>query len=97
MLISFLIGCAIGAIISSVIDIIIDVIDKKLSSFNAKKLAEDKTGKKFSKLIVEKIQENAEIGQNIDIKAFDENNEHVANITYRAAKGTTLFTGQIIN
>lgn len=96
MIISCLIGFVIGAAIGAVIDICIDVVYEWLSSQRAKELAAKETGKKISKLMVDGIKKNAEYGETIDVRAFDENLELVANITYNASKGSALYAGQII-
>lgn len=96
MLISFLIGFAIGALIGAVIDICIDVYNEWLSSQRAKELAAIETGKKISKLYVDNLKKNAEYGETIDIRAFDENNDLIANIKYNAYKGSALYIGQTI-
>lgn len=92
MIISFLIGFGIGMIIGAVIDIVIDVYNEYLSSVKAKELAAQKTNKKIAKIIVTSIRNNGEIGEVIDVKAFDEENNHVANVTYNAQKGSSLLT-----
>lgn len=96
MIVSFLVGFAIGAIIGAIIDICIDVYNEWLTKERAKELAKQETGKKITKLVVDKVKSNAEYGETIDVRAFDENNEHVANITYNATKGSALYSGQTI-
>ena len=96
MIVSFLIGFAIGAIIGAVIDICIEVYNEWLSTQRAKDLARQETGKKITKLVVDSLKNNVEYGETIDVRAFDENNEHIDNITYHAAKGSALYAGQTI-
>lgn len=96
MIISFLVGFAIGAVIGAIIDICIDVYNEWLSTKRAKELAEREIGQKLTKLVVTKISTNAEYGETIDARAFDENYEHVANITFNATKGSALYSGQTI-
>ena len=96
MVISVLIGFAIGAAIGAAINICIDVVNEWLSSQRAKELAAKETGKKVFKLMVDSIRKNTEYGETIDVRAFDENQELVANITYNASKGSTLYAGQTI-
>lgn len=96
MIISFLIGFAIGAVIGAVIDICIDVYNEWLSTQRAKELARQETGKKIAKLVVDRVKTNAEYGETIDVRAFDENYEHVANITFNASKGSALYANQTI-
>lgn len=96
MIISFLVGCAIGAIIGAIIDICIDVYNEWLSSQRAKELAARETGKKITKLVVDNVKKNAEYGETIDVRAFDENYDHVANITFNATQGSALYSGQTI-
>lgn len=96
MIISILIGFAIGAAIGAVIDICIDVLNEWLSTQRAKELAAKETGKKISKLMVDNIKKNAEYGETIDVRAFDENQELIANITYNASRGSSLYAGQTI-
>lgn len=96
MIISILIGFAIGAAIGAVIDICIDVLNEWLSSQRAKELAAKETGKKISKLMVDSIKKNAEYGETIDVRAFDENQELIANITYNTSIGSSLYAGQTI-
>ena len=96
MWISFLVGFAIGAVIGAVIDICIDVYNEWLSSQRAKELAARETGKIISKLCVDNLKKNAEYGETIDVRAFDENNDLIANITYNASKGSALYKGQTI-
>lgn len=79
-------------LIGAVIDIVIDVYNEYLTSFKAKTLATEKTNKKITKIIVSNIQKNGEIGEVIDVKAFDEDNNHVANVTFNAQQGSSLIT-----
>lgn len=90
MIISFLVGFGIGLIIGAVIDICIDVYNDYLTSTKAKELARQKTNKNITKLVVGSIRKDREIGEVIDVKAFDDENNHVANITYNAQKGSSL-------
>lgn len=90
MIISFLVGFGIGLIIGAVIDICIDVYNDYLTSTKAKELARQKTNKNITKLVVGSIRKDREIGEVIDVKAFDNENNHVANITYNAQKGSSL-------
>lgn len=92
MIISFLVGFGIGMLIGAVIDIVIDVYNEYLTSSKAKTLATEKTNKKITKIIVSNIQKNGEIGEVIDVKAFDEDNNHVANVTFNAQHGSSLIT-----
>lgn len=92
MIISFLVGFGIGMLIGAVIDIVIDVYNEYLTSSKAKTLATEKTNKKITKIIVSNIQKNGEIGEVIDVKAFDEDNNHVANVTFNAQQGSPLIT-----
>lgn len=94
MIISILVGFGIGLLIGSVIDIIIDVYNEYLTSAKAKELAAQRANKKVSKIIVTCIRKEGEIGEAIDVKAFDEDNNHVANITYNAQRGSSLLTNQ---
>ena len=87
MIISFLVGFGIGMLIGAVIDIV-----EYLTSSKAKTLATEKTNKKITKIIVSNIQKNGEIGEVIDVKAFDEDNNHVANVTFNAQQGSSLIT-----
>ena len=96
MLGSFLIGFAIGWIIGSVISICINVYYEYLNTRRAKELASEKTGKQITKLIVTDLKGNAEYGETIDARAFDSENNHVANITFNASKGSSLYSGQTI-
>ena len=79
-------------LIGAVIDIVIDVYNEYLTSSKAKTLATEKTNKKITKIIVSNIQKNGEIGEVIDVKAFDEDNNHVANVTFNAQQGSSLIT-----
>ena len=79
-------------LIGAVIDIVIDVYNEYLPSSKAKTLATEKTNKKITKIIVSNIQKNGEIGEVIDVKAFDEDNNHVANVTFNAQQGSSLIT-----
>lgn len=92
MIISFLVVFGIGMLIGAVIDIVIDVYNEYLTSSKAKTLATEKTNKKITKIIVSNIQKNGEIGEVIDVKAFDEDNNHVANVTFNAQQGSSLIT-----
>lgn len=92
MIISFLVGFGIGMLIGAVIDIVIDVYNEYLTSSKAKTLATEKTNKKITKIIVSNIQKNGEIGEVIDVKAFDEDNNHVANVRFNAQQGSSLIT-----
>lgn len=92
MIISFLVGFGIGMLIGAVIDIVIAVYNEYLTSSKAKTLATEKTNKKITKIIVSNIQKNGEIGEVIDVKAFDEDNNHVANVTFNAQQGSSLIT-----
>lgn len=92
MIISFLVGFGIGMLIGAVIDIVIDIYNEYLTSSKAKTLATEKTNKKITKIIVSNIQKNGEIGEVIDVKAFDEDNNHVANVTFNAQQGSSLIT-----
>lgn len=94
MIISFLIGFGIGLLIGTVMDIIIDVCNEYLTSAKAKNLAAQRTNKKIAKIVVTSIRKDGEIGEAIDVKAFDEGNNHVANITYNAQRGSSLLTNQ---
>lgn len=90
MLLSFLVGFGVGLIIGSVISIVIDVLNEYLTSLRAKELASQQTGKKITKLIVSSIKNDGVIGESIDVQAFDDNNTHIANITYHAQQGSSL-------
>ena len=92
MIISFLVGFGIGLLIGTVIDIIIDVCNEFLTSAKAKELAAQRANKKVTKIIVTSIRKDGEIGEAIDVRAFDEDNNHIANITYNAQKGSSLLT-----
>lgn len=92
MIISFLVGFGIGMLIGAVIDIVIDVYSEYLTSSKAKELATEKTNKKIIKIIVSNIRKDGEIGEIIDVKAFDEENNHVANVTFNAQQGSSLIT-----
>lgn len=92
MIISFLVGFGIGMLIGAVIDIVIDVYNEYLTSSKAKKLATEKTNKKITQIIVSNIKKNGKIGEVIDVKAFDEDNNHVANVTFNAQQGSSLIT-----
>lgn len=92
MIISFLVGFGIGMLIGAVIDIVIAVYNEYLTSSKAKTLATEKTNRKITKIIVSNIQKNGEIGEVIDVKAFDEDNNHVANVTFNAQQGSSLIT-----
>lgn len=82
-------------LIGAVIDIVIDVYNEYLTSSKAKTLATEKTNKKITKIIVSNIQKNGEIGEVIDVKAFDEDNNHVANVTFNAQQGSSLITNDV--
>lgn len=96
MIISFLVGLAIGAVVGAIINICIDVYDEWLSTKRAKELAESEIGKKIGKLVVDKVKTNAEYGETIDARVFDENYEHIGNATFNAMKGSALYSGQTI-
>lgn len=89
---SFAAGFVLGAIIS----ICINVVNVWLSSLRAKELAREHTNKRITKLIVDKVERNAEYGETISVRAFDESYEHFADITYYASKGSALYAGQVI-
>lgn len=90
MIISFLVGFGIGMLIGAVIDMVIDVYSEYLTSSKAKELATEKTNKKITKIIVSNIKKDRDVGEVIDVKAFDEDNNHVANITFNAQQGSSL-------
>lgn len=90
MIVSFLIGFGVGMLIGTIIDICIDVYNDYLTSYKAKQLAKERTNKNITKIVVQNIRKDRVIGEVIDVKAFDENNEHVANITYNAQQGSSL-------
>lgn len=90
MIVSFLVGFGIGMLIGAIIDICIDVYNDYLTSYKAKQLAKERTNKNITKIVVQNIRKDGVIGEVIDVKAFDENNEHVANITYNAQQGSSL-------
>lgn len=90
MIISFLVGFGVGMLIGAIIDICIDVYNEYLTSYKAKQLAKEHTNKDITKIVVQNIRKDGVVGEEIDVKAFDENNEHVANITYKAKQGSSL-------
>lgn len=90
MIISFLVGFGIGMLIGAVIDIVIDVCNEYLTSFKAKKLVKEKTNKEVAKIYVTSIQKGRDVGEVIEVKAFDEDNNHVANVTFNAQQGSSL-------
>lgn len=92
MIISFLVGFGIGILLGAVMDIVIDVYSEYLTSSKAKELATEKTNKKITKIIVSNIRKDSEVGEIIDVKAFDEENNHVANVTFNAQQGSSLIT-----
>lgn len=96
MLGSFLIGFAIGFMLGTVLSICIDIYGEYLTTRRAKELAGEKTGKTITKIIVTEVKGNAEYGETINARAFDSDNEHVANITFNATKGSSLYSGQKI-
>lgn len=96
MLFTLIASFAAGYILGSIIAYCIDVVDEWLTSQRAKELAREKTGKKITKLVIDKVQQNAEYGETISARAFDESYEHFADITFNAEKGSSLYTNQTI-
>lgn len=96
MLFTLIVSFAAGYILGSIIAYCIDVVDEWLTSQRAKELASEKTGKKITKLVIDKVQKNAEYGETISVRAFDESYEHFADITFNAEKGSSLYTNQTI-
>lgn len=96
MLFEFLIGVTIGAIVGSVVCICIDAYDSYLTSQEAKRRAEAEAQKKFAKIIVDTVTGDSIQGEVINARAFDDSNNHVADITINATKGSSLYSGQTI-
>lgn len=97
MILEFLIGILLGEIIADIIEICIEV-HNKLTARSAKKLAEEKIGKnKAWKMVFDRINEYpSENREALDFRCYDENNNHTANITFVAPKGSSFYKNQII-
>ena len=96
MFFTLLASFAAGVILGAIISICIDVVDEWLSTQRAKELARERTNKRITKLVVDKVESNTEYGETISVRAFDESYEHFADITYHAHRGSALYTGQVL-
>lgn len=92
---SFLVGFAVGYIIGSIISLIIDVYDEYLTSQKAKQKAQEELGKAIRTLIVQNVSLEGK-GETISAKAIGMDGEEVADITYHAHEGSSLYSGMRI-
>lgn len=96
MLISFLVGFAIGAAVGAVIDLCIEVYNEWLSSVRAKELVKEKLGKRSVTMLVDSFTKVEYGASDISLRVFDEDDDHIANVTFKACRGSSLYPGQII-
>lgn len=90
---SFLVGFAVGYIIGSIINLIIEIYDEYLTSQKAKQKAQDELGKSIRTLIIKNVSKNDEGTEIIKASAIGIDSEEVADITFYAHKGSSLYGG----
>lgn len=96
MIFTFIASFAVGYMIGAIAAYCIDVVNEWLSTQRAKELARERVKKKINKLIIKNVTKNAEYGETISAHALDESNEYFADITFHAAKGSALYSGQVL-
>lgn len=92
---SFLVGFAVGYIIGSIVSLIIEIYDEYLTSQKAKQKAQEELGTAIRTLIIKNVSPDGH-GETISASAIGMSGEEVADITYHAHKGSSLYSGMYI-
>ncbi|MDY2943874.1 MAG: hypothetical protein SOT07_09315 [Paludibacteraceae bacterium] len=89
---SFLIGAAVGFVIGSIISLVINVYDEFLTSQVAKQKAAEELGKSIRTIIIKNVSKNGNC-ETISAKAIGLEDSEVADVTFHAYKGSSLYEG----
>ena len=96
MILSILIGYCVGKAILKLIELIINAY-QYLTSYQAKEKVQGKLGKDIGKIMVDTVRSTPHVnGELINAKVYDSDYNHIANVTYIAAQGSSLYSGQVI-